>query len=546
MQTLSPPLNNTRPLPRCHNPSSTRGVNTNPASIPVQKLWSSGDPPIEMDESSNINATELQSSLSAAQQRGVQDNQQPIEVYDLTTETPLRPTMDRTMDFQQRHVVPHVLADHKMDDSTNIAATALQSSLSAAEQHSVHNEQPIEVYDLTTETPLLPTVDDTMNDQQPRLVYHVQADHDSENEEVHVKQLPDKTVDFFAGIQDSEVNWVSKANGSEGKMHQTDTRDKSTMECGNSLNIGSNHQDGKATEANSNLQPANTAEEPGETLHDPQDLATIAMNLSLYDDAHNEGSGIFVDFEERPDVSEDEESSVTESNSDSDEEIGFDAVSYKASADCHNNQILNQHLSIPDQRHFASLDDLLSSHNAPGRGLFKIESVLNSEENKVDELEEWMEKIQAKLEGAKERREKAENIIQKASDAFSRACGEAGISNDLWEEYEAFCESLEPKFGNRGGWSVTCFENHNGSYVQWDPDLDLFMESSDMPLGSCNFRCEATTVEHEGIPEYVVEFWPLAKPEPRSETAKTWKQQYVSSHLCRSYLALCLSTDQPL
>lgn len=499
-----------------------------------------------MDESSNINATELQSSLSAAQQSGVQDNQQPLEVYDLTTENPLLHTMDRTMDFQQRRVAPHVLADHKMDDSTNIDATALQSSLSAAEQSSVHNEQPIEVYDLITEPPLLPIVDDTMNDQQPRLVYHIQADRDSENEEVHVKQRPDKTVDFFAGVQDSEVNWVSKASGSEGKVHQTDTRDKSTMECGNSLNIGRNHQDGKATKINNNPQPANTAEKPGETLHGPQDLATITMNLSLYDDAHNEGSRIFVDFEERPDVDEDEESSVYESDSDSEEEIGFDAVPDKASANCHNNQILNQHLSIPDQRHFASLDDLISSHNAPGRGLYKIEGVLNSEENKVDELEEWMENIQAKLEGARERRDKAEYIIQKASADFSRACGEAGISNDLWEEYEAFCESLEPKFGSRGGWSVTCFENHNGSYVQWDADLDLFMESTEMPLGSCNFRCEATTIEHEWRREYVVEFWPLSKPEPRTETAKTWKQQYVSSHLCPLYLTLCLSSDSPL
>lgn len=134
----------------------------------------------------------------------------------------------------------------------------------------------------------------------------------------------------------------------------------------------------------------------------------------------------------------------------------------------------------------------MSSSDAPGRGLFKVERALEHEDQRAAELEETMWHIEAELRGANSRQAELLTAITAAEYDFSEVCANAGISNELWREYEAFCESLEPSFGSRGGWSVTCYQNHGGSYVGYDPDLDLFMQSAKMPLGACNFRCEAS------------------------------------------------------
>lgn len=427
-----------------------------------------------------------------------------------------------------------------MEESTDTNATELPSSLSVAEQPTFNNIPPqTAVYNAQEQMShskmkdeLSNTTDGVMEDQQPRVVYHMAADRYGEAEDVYVYQTPNDTVDFSAGVQQSEVNWISAESESDGEMQESDDGDKSPMQC--SSNIASGPQDDY--DPTSNTLPLISAMEANyETTGNPHQLAMPNLCELAYDDVHDKERSIFVDFDEDADVDDDEARSIHEEDNKIEEDIGFGFGSIEDFVYPQTSQIIAQHLSTPDQQSFATLNDLLSSHNAPGRGLYSVEKVLEHEEGRAAELEEKMRYIEAELEEVRARRDRAHEIVRKACTAFSKARSTAGIQPLLWKEYEAFCESLEPKYGNRGGWSVTCFQNHNGSYLQWDPELELFLQSAEMPLGSCNFRCEATTVKKMGRTEYVVEFWPLPNPEPCTESARTWRQQYVSNNL----LGLC-------
>lgn len=427
-----------------------------------------------------------------------------------------------------------------MEESTKNNATELPSALSVAElptfnnippQTAVYNAQEQMSHSKMKEA-LSNTTDGVMEDQQPRVVYHMAADRYGEAEDVHVYQTPNNTVDFSAGVQQSEVNWISTESESDGEMQESDDGDKSPMQC--SSNIASGPQDDY--DPTSNTLPLISAMEANyETTGNPHQLAMPNLYELAYDDVHDKERSIFVDFDEDADVDDDEARSIHEEDNKIEEDIGFGFGSIEDFVYPQTSQIIAQHLSTQDQQSFPTLNDLLSSHNAPGRGLYSVEKVLEHEEGRAAELEEKMRYIEAELEEVRARRDRAHEIVRKASTAFSKARSTAGIQPLLWKEYEAFCESLEPKYGNRGGWSVTCFQNHNGSYLQWDPELELFLQSAEMPLGSCNFRCEATTVKKMGRTEYVVEFWPLPNPEPCTESARTWRQQYVSNNL----LGLC-------
>jgi len=148
-------------------------------------------------------------------------------------------------------------------------------------------------------------------------------------------------------------------------------------------------------------------------------------------------------------------------------------------------------------------------------------SVLGLREAKK-RIEEYLQGTEEFLRAAREKQKSAEN-------AFRAELENSGISQELYDAYEAFCESLNMEFGHRGGFSITCNADHQKSYVKYDPDFELFKEHVDRPYNDCNFRCEATFERSRAGVDHVVEFWPIKALEPLSGTATTWGDQYVST-----------------
>lgn len=409
-------------------------------------------------------------------------------------------------------------------------AAAEPSTLSEGNQQSTSFDEPRkQLSHLSIKTEQPDTVDGTMEDKWPPIIYHIEADRGCEAENFHLSRL-DNTIDFSAGIQDSDVHCVPSDSESDDEMQDSDDGHKTLMQ-GRGNDASDNHDDNET--ANDSLERVNTAEGDGETSVNAQkfsiDLMMRAGRDKDHEDVYDEERSIFVDFDEDIDVDDDEAILEHEQDNEMEKDVGIGFGSIKASVYPRTDEIIAQHLSTPGPQSFTDLHYLVSSKNAPGRGLYKVEKVLEHEEGRVAELEEHMRYIQAELREVEERKDMTKDIVASARADFSLACSAAGIDGRLWDEYEAFCESLEPKFGSRGGWSVTCFDNHNGSYVLHDSDLDLFVESAEMPLRSGNFRCEATTVKYGGKTEYVVDFWPLHSLEPRTETATNWEEQYVST-----------------
>jgi hypothetical protein len=397
-------------------------------------------------------------------------------------------------------------------------AAQLHSFIQAAEQSTLHDDQrtatacnaPGPISNLEIRNRLPATVGDIMEDRQ------------GEAEDTSMVPHTDNTLELSAGVQHSDVNLVSRKTESKSNTQQLNDGDKSPIQC--SSNMGGNTKDDDDAMDN-RLPSATTADVGDDMLSDPHRL-----NMPLdqaYDDARDDGRGSFADSGGDTDVHDDEESSVNQI-----EQHSCIGCSHARFHDWpQTRQIMAQHASIPGPQSFTSLGDLLSSHNAPGRGLYKIEKVLEENKRKAADLEEDIRCLQAQHDACSELRDEADVMVRQARMTFSHNLGAIGISNELWAEYEAFCMSLEPKSGSDKGWSVTCFGNHNGSYVQWDPNLDLFKDSAEISLGNRNFRCEAFATNDKGETEYVVEFWPLDRLEPRTGTARTWKQQYVSGPL---------------
>jgi hypothetical protein len=94
--------------------------------------------------------------------------------------------------------------------------------------------------------------------------------------------------------------------------------------------------------------------------------------------------------------------------------------------------------------------------------LSQFEKDLELEKWRFLGLEEMKRNIDEELTAALERQQSLEENIMTTESDLDAAREASGISKDLWEAYEAFCESMEPQFGSREGWSITCFSDHKG------------------------------------------------------------------------------------
>jgi hypothetical protein len=114
-----------------------------------------------------------------------------------------------------------------------------------------------------------------------------------------------------------------------------------------------------------------------------------------------------------------------------------------------------------------------------------------------------------------------------------------GISQELMDEYEKFRAIIEPTSGQRSGCSITCFGDHRGSYIKYDPSLDLFKENVEDDWEGCHYRCEASKVDgpwktgesgEEREKECIVEFWPVPAPVLKTNGVTTWGDLFVCRH----------------
>lgn len=233
-------------------------------------------------------------------------------------------------------------------------------------------------------------------------------------------------------------------------------------------------------------------------------------------------------------------------DSDKDNDDAIDTANYGKDAEDANPGPFIDPLKLPHNlNNFCSLQSFFYS---PQYGGVKAEAGLKLEEQTLLGLKEQRNRIKAELQESRQRLRIRRLEVYHFNLEFKKLQGALGIYDELWREYQAFCESLEPRFGSRDGWSVTCFSSHCDDYVGWDPHLTLFRESAEMSLTKCNFRCEASheiqrvlqlpqamreALEYSGPLcveyEYVVHFWPIAPPTPRTGTEQTWGEQYVSS-----------------
>lgn len=152
----------------------------------------------------------------------------------------------------------------------------------------------------------------------------------------------------------------------------------------------------------------------------------------------------------------------------------------------------------------------------------------------LEEENEWIEQEIPVLEDELEDAQTLRGIKEQEITTMLNSCG---IPAKLRAAYEAFCESLVQKYGQRGRFSITCEGKHQGSYVKYDPEFELFKEFNELPESTYkryNYRCEPSAIPERSFDHFVwnsvdfVEFFPLKSPNLKDGVGFTWGAQYVS------------------
>jgi hypothetical protein len=183
-------------------------------------------------------------------------------------------------------------------------------------------------------------------------------------------------------------------------------------------------------------------------------------------------------------------------------------------------KVLDTDKDAPRERH--ALDVLTSVDLAQKN----IEKLRDRRQWKLMELRESMRRIELEIDEEEEQLQIFESdVINGQANILVDLVG-SGLSYDLFECYKEFRDSLHPKYGLRDGFSITCNYPHNGSYLQYDPQLDIFQACVEMDHNICNFRSEASVMPADqrhplGGQDNIVEFWPIQSPELLTGLEKT-------------------------
>lgn len=113
-----------------------------------------------------------------------------------------------------------------MEGTTNVNVLGLRNSLKARRPSTFNQNQPptadhntqsqTDHFNINEE--LSATMHGTMEGSKTNVIYHMEGDHESEAEDIHLSRQPNNTVDFEAGIQHSEVKCASSESESEIEM----------------------------------------------------------------------------------------------------------------------------------------------------------------------------------------------------------------------------------------------------------------------------------------------------------------------------------------
>jgi hypothetical protein len=82
------------------------------------------------------------------------------------------------------------------------------------------------------------------------------------------------------------------------------------------------------------------------------------------------------------------------------------------------------------------------------------------------QLEQRIAQAHSNIENAQDQKQKAEGEIR-------ASLNHSGVPQKLYNLYLAFCESLDPEFGQRGGFSVTWNADHQGSVLSSSSIISL-------------------------------------------------------------------------
>lgn len=189
----------------------------------------------------------------------------------------------------------------------------------------------------------------------------------------------------------------------------------------------------------------------------------------------------------------------------------------------------------PVIRPICTVEQLTSAHFIQK----KIQKKRDAQVMTLKELHESSQRIQLEIIEAQKELQQTNSIIARGESEIQKDFRYSGVSEGLFRHYNEFCESLQPEYGLREGFSITCESDHYGSYLRYDPELNLFRGCVEKAFRTCNFRSEAS-LERNVTPATpyssaaqcdmlnVVCFWPIRSPEPRTGVEKTWGEQYVS------------------
>lgn len=165
-------------------------------------------------------------------------------------------------------------------------------------------------------------------------------------------------------------------------------------------------------------------------------------------------------------------------------------------------ETLRDHGNYTDQ--FVTLQMSPDVHN-----MYALSQKLASYSTQVKELVRKRQDINRDLSEVRKRQKTAETQFEENEQEMRAERHAAGISDELWREYEAFCETLQ-RDELKGRMSFDYNEGFNDSYIKYDPEFKHFRSAvGDAFDDKKHWRCECVaSYSRGGVPiGFHVEYW---------------------------------------